>query len=150
MKAKSSLKKSGIYYPAMSWRTIWYSVLIWLLVIFVSGFIILPWFYLVLPVTIFWLTNIYFGKEDRTFRTGLWISLFWFLVVVVLDFLEIIGPYYMNVSLYFADMRNWIKYPFILLMPTVYSLIAENSNLKKLSRKSEVKIILRSSPLVRI
>ena len=47
------------------------------------------------------------------------------------DFLEIIGPYYSNAQLYFSDFRNWLKYPLILLIPVIYSLILETRNLKK-------------------
>lgn len=117
----------------LNWRMTWYSVLIWFLSLAVGGFVIAPWFYLALPVTILWLTIFYFknSKIDNLVRGGLWVSLFWFFVIVTLDFFEIIGPYYANASLYFSDFRNWWKYPLILLTPLIYSLILDGLNLKK-------------------
>ena len=111
----------------IDWRVIWYSVIVWLSAVIVGGFVVLPWFYLALPLVVIWLTMVYFKKTDKSLAVGLWVSLVWFLTVVVLDFLEIIGPYYMNASVYFADFRNWLKYPLILLTPVIYSLILENS-----------------------
>ena len=118
----------------LNWRIVWYSVLIWILGIILGGFVLLPWFYLVLPITIYWLTAFYLKKGKTTLKVGLGVSLFWFFVVLILDSLEIVGPYYMNASLYFSDFRNWLKYPLILIIPPVYSLIAENINLKKLHK----------------
>lgn len=111
----------------VDWRVVWYSVILWLSAIVVGGFVILPWFYLVLPFVVVWLTMIYFKKTDKSLRVGLWVALVWFLIVVSLDILEIIGPYYMNAEIYFADFRNWLKYPLILLTPVIYSMVLENS-----------------------
>lgn len=116
--------------PLFSWRMLWYSILIWTGAILVSGLAILPWFYLVLPLVIFWLTTFYFKKGQRNLKSGLYVALFWFGVVAFLDSLEIIGPYFGDALLYFSDFRNWAKYPLILLVPVVYSLFWENGRLK--------------------
>lgn len=101
-------------------------MVIWLLAIFVGGFVVLPWYYLVLPLVVFWTTIIYFGKSEKTLKVGLWCSLVWFFAVATLDFLEIIGPYYSNAALYFSDTRNLLKYPLILLTPVIYSMVLES------------------------
>ncbi len=123
-----------------NWRTIWYSVVIWLLAIIVGGLVILPWFYLVLPAVVFWSTIIYFKKEDKNLKTGLLISLFWFCVIFCLDILELVGPYYANAQLYFSDPRNWLKYALILLVPIIYTLVSENNSSKKAHRGRPVKL----------
>jgi len=110
-----------------SWRIVWYSVLIWGLTFILAGFVILPWFYLVLPLVYF------FKKSERTLVGGLWVGLFWFFIIIFLNFLEVIGPYYANFSLYFSDFRNWFLYPLVLLIPVVYTLILENTSYKKSS-----------------
>lgn len=118
----------------IDWRLIWYSVVLWLAAIVVGGLVILPWFYLAMPLVVVWLTTIYFKKTDKSLAMGLWVSVVWFLIVAALDFLEIIGPYYMNAAAYFSDFRNFAKYPLILLVPVIYSLLLENS---KFTRKSQ-------------
>lgn len=118
----------------------WYSVLIWLLAIAVGGFVVLPWFYLVLPVVVFWLTIIYFRKEEKSLKMGLLISLFWFSTILALDILELAGPYYANLNLYFSDPRNWLKYSSILLLPVIYCLVLENRNKKKVHRRRPAKM----------
>ena len=112
------------------WRTVWYCVLIWLLSFLMSGFVVLPWYYLVLPIAVFWTTVFYFKKTQRTLQNGLLVSLFWFFVILGLNFLEIIGPYYSDLEYYFSDFRNWLLYPLILLIPFILGIIWENSNLK--------------------
>lgn len=120
-----------------SWRVIWYSVLIWIMSIIVSGIVALPWYYLVLPIAVFWTTVFYFKNVERTLEKGLLVSLFWFFVILALNILEIIGPYYLDLEYYFSDFRNWLLYPLILLIPVIYSIIWENSNLKKPRRKEQ-------------
>lgn len=122
----------------ISWRVTWYSVILWLSAIIVGGFVVLPWFYLAMPLVVIWLTVIYFKKTDKTLAAGLWISLVWFLTVAALDLLEIVGPYYMNASMYFSDFRNWLKYPLILLTPVIYSIILENSKARAHLKKSKI------------
>lgn len=137
----------------VNWRITWYSVLVWFLAIVVSGFVILPWFYFVMPMVIFFSTIFYFKKPvmeifesrkrkrqaDRIFALGLWVALFWFAIMVVLNILEIIGPYYANVLFYFSDFRNWFLYPLILLIPVVYSLILENARFLKRKKSRHAK-----------
>lgn len=133
MSRKSSFKKLKI-----DWRVTWYSVILWLSAIVVSGFVVLPWFYLALPLVVVCLTMIYFKKTDKSLRVGLWVSLVWFLTVAVLDFLEIIGPYYSNAAIYFSDFRNWMKYPLILLTPVIYSILLENSKARRNFKREKI------------
>ncbi|MBI2327868.1 hypothetical protein HYU92_06130 [Candidatus Curtissbacteria bacterium] len=121
------------YFQKISFRMVWYSVLIWLMAFFISGFVKLPFYYLVLPIVIFWLTIFYFKKSEKTVRSGLWISLSWFFMISVLDLVEIVGPYYGNAAFYFSDFRNWLKYPLVLLLPVIYSLIFENKSIKHIN-----------------
>lgn len=127
----------------------WYSVLIWLLAIIISSVVIIPWFYLVLAVVILITTILYFkiinplqikrgrrkiNERDRIFAYGLIVALFWFVIVSFLKFLEIVGFYYFDVTLYFSDFRNWYLYALILLIPVIYSLILENTKRAKRSK----------------
>ncbi|OGD83240.1 hypothetical protein A2165_00715 [Candidatus Curtissbacteria bacterium RBG_13_40_7] len=107
------------------WRVIWYSVLIWLSANIFGGFIFLPWYYLILPIVIFWTTVYYFRSSERTLSGGLRVSLFWFFAIFALNFLEFLGPYYANARYYFSDFRNWFLYPLVLLVPVIYCLCAE-------------------------
>lgn len=116
---------------SINWRAVWYSVLVWVIAVVISSVVILPWYYLVLPIVVFWTTVVYFRGGERTFKRGLWIALFWFAIVAVLDVLEIIGPYYKNAVFYFSDFRIWLKYVLILLIPVVYGLIGEGRKVKK-------------------
>lgn len=110
----------------LNWRATWYSVMVWFLAVIISGFVIIPWYYLALPLVVFWTTVIYFKNGEKTFMRGIRIALFWFCVVGILDFLEIVGPNLKNILLYISDFRNWIKYIFILLIPVIYGLVLEN------------------------
>lgn len=103
----------------------------WLLALIVAGLVVLPWFYLVLPIVLFVITIIYFARADKTLAMGIWVSLIWFLVVAILDFMEIVGPSFGNLAVYFADFRNWLKLPLILLLPVIYSLVLESKNGQK-------------------
>ncbi|EKD57999.1 MAG: hypothetical protein ACD_57C00053G0002 [uncultured bacterium] len=118
----------------LSWRIVWYSVLIWGATFVLAGFVVLPWFYIALPLVIFWTTAYFFRRSERTFIAGLTVSLFWFSVILALNFIELIGPYYANFPLYFSDFRNWFLYPLVLLIPVVYTLISENSATRKNSK----------------
>lgn len=118
-------------FSRITWRDTWYSVVVWIAAIGVGGFVILPLYYLVLPLVVFWTTTIYFHKSDKTLKAGLWCSLFWFFAVLALDAVEIIGPYYSNAAFYFSDPRNLLKYPLILLIPVIYSLVLEMKTDKK-------------------
>src|SRR3990167_827593 len=126
----------------LNWRTIWYSVLIWLLAFIVAGIVIIPWFYFVLPISIILITIYYFKiidpfknnrgrkrlrEKDRIFIFGLAASLFWFLIITILNILQIAGFYYFDFFFYFSDFRNWYLYALILLVPVIYSLILEDA-----------------------
>lgn len=130
----------------LSWRILWYSVLIWLAAIIISQVVIIPWFYPVLAL-VFLLTTVYYFKivkplkikrgrkklseRDRVFTAGLIAALFWFVIISLLKFLEIVGFYYFNVAYYFSDFRNWYLYALVLLVPVIYSLILENTKRAK-------------------
>lgn len=119
------------------WRNLWYSITLWFAVSILSSFILLPWFYLALPFLVFWTTVVYFKKCDKNLNSGLRCSLFWFFSMAVLDFVQIAGPYYFNIGLYFSDSRNILKYPLILLIPVIYGLILEA---KKSKRKRYINV----------
>ena len=136
----------------LSWRNTWYSVLIWLLAFFIASFVIIPWFYFVLPITIALVTIYYFkiinpfknkkgrvriAERDRIFIFGLAASLFWFLTITVLNVLQIAGFYYFDFLFYFSDFRNWYLYALILLVPVIYSLILESAAKHKSKRKDK-------------
>ena len=113
------------------WRNLWYSFVLWIAMFLLSSIIIMPWFFLALPFLVYWTTVIYFKKGDKSLNSGLWCSLFWFFAMLALDIVQIAGPYYFNVGLYFSDVRNILKYPLILLIPVIYSLIQEARILKR-------------------
>lgn len=122
----------------VDWRIAWYSVVLWIAAIAIGGFVIIPWFYLALPLVVIWLTMVYFKKTDKSLRWGLWVALVWFLIVASLDLLEIIGPYYSNAAIYFSDFRNWMKYPLILLTPVIYSIFLENSHARRNYKRGKI------------
>lgn len=141
------------------WRVTWYSVLIWLLAFIIGGFVILPWYYLALPILILWITIVYFRQTrlislscvkrrkndaNEILSLGLWLSLTWFFVIFVLTLFEIAGFYYFNFAFFLSDFRNWLLFPLVLLVPFVYSLILENKQSFSANRRS-----LRSSPAMR-
>lgn len=122
----------------ISWRNLWYSVLIWSLSFALSTLVVLPWFYLALPIVIFWTTVYYFRRAERTFVAGLEVSLMWFGAVGILSLAQIVGPYYSNFGFYFLDFRNWFLLPLILLVPVVYSLVLENRKVKSKPRHRRI------------
>lgn len=128
---------------AFSWRLVWYSVLIWFLALIFASFVVLPWFYLVLPPVVFWTTAYFFKKVERSFEAGLKVSLFWFLIISALAVFEIAGPYYFNFVYYFSDQRNLLIYPLILLIPSIYSLMLENKSKKVFRSKRTTVSALR-------
>lgn len=124
----------------LSFRALWYSVVIWLLALVVSGVVIVPWFYAVMTAVVSLLTIYYFrlivplkikrgrkkmAERDHVFIFGLVAAICWFLVLLLLNFLEIVGFYYFDFSHYFSDFRNWYLYALILLVPVIYALIVE-------------------------
>lgn len=142
-----------------SLRVFWYSVIIWLLALILGGLVIVPWFYVVLPLFILLATVYYFDKEeiiqlafgkgvwrqDVVFALGLWVALLWFFVLIILSILEIAGFYYFDFFFYFSDPRNWFLYPLVLLVPVVYSLILENMIFKNRKKK---KVRQKISPII--
>lgn len=94
-----------------------------------------PWSYIVLPLVVLGITVVYFNQGTKTFGMGLAVSLFWFFVGIILDLVEIVGPYNVNLGHYFVDGRNWLKYPLILLIPVIYTLILEPERSKKTTRR---------------
>ncbi len=105
----------------------------------VAGIVALPWFYLVLPLVVFWTTAVYFRRAERTLYSGLTLALFWFTVVAGLGFLEIIGPYYRNVVFYFSDVRNVVLYPMVLLIPVIYVLVSEGKGINSSGKKRRIR-----------
>lgn len=147
---KNAVFSSHFFAPpklTLNWRILWYSVLIWLLGFLVSAVVMLPWYYLALPIVIVLTTSYYFkvvlpksvkrGRRpktevDRIFAYGLGAAIAWFAIIAVLTVFEIAGFYYFNFSYYFSDFRVWYLYFLVILMPVLYGLILENS---KFSRK---------------
>lgn len=141
------MKKAGI---KVSWRLLWYCVLVWLLTFLLGGFVVLPWYYLILPLVILLVTVYFFDKtdqvrmilaqkvkrnDDKIFALGLAVSLFWFIVIFALSLLSIVNFYYFDFNFYFSDPRNWLLYPLVLLVPVVYSLLLEDSIFRKSKKK---------------
>lgn len=124
------------------WRILWYAVLLWILAFLVNALVIFPWYYLILPILVYITTVFYFrkivlrGSRKRGFLFyGLYVAVFWCLTFGFLDFLEIVGPYYLNLPLYFSDIGNWLKYALVLLVPVIYGLILENAQVKRALRR---------------
>lgn len=123
------------------WRLCWYSVLVWLLAVIVGGIVTLPWFYLVFPLVLLIPTvlyfrfpkkySIYYLQPGKIFALGLWLGILWCSSVFILDFIEFIGFDLDNVYVYFLDSRNFLKYPLIILIPIIYSLLLEDSQRKR-------------------
>ena len=123
-KFKRSSRKSA-------WRVVWYSVLIWILSIVISIVVILPWFYLAYSGIVLGLSAYYFRKVEKTLRAGLRVALFWFFIVLVLDFFELVVFNFADNTLFISDVRNWVRYALLLLTPVIYGLVAENISFKQ-------------------
>lgn len=129
----------------LNWRLLWYSVFTCLLAFVVGGTIVLPWFYIILPLVILLMTVYYldgFAKNntrkvrDEIFVAGLGLSIAWFLAILLFSSLEIAGFYYFNFEFYFSDFRNWFLLALVLLVPFIYSLVLGNrSGSKKKNRQ---------------
>lgn len=132
------------------WRVVWYSVVLWLGTIAVSGIVALPWFYLVLPLVILLTTVFYFDRveivskisarrtkkhKDKIIAVGLSVATFWFLLIAMFSVFEIAGFYYFDLLFYFSDPRNWLLLPLVLLVPVVYSIFLEQSLFRVKSKK---------------
>lgn len=137
------MKKAGI---KVSWRLIWYCTLVWLLTFIVGSLVVLPWYYLILPLLVLLITVYYFDKADQVrlvisrkvrknsdsiFALGLAVSIFWFVMIFMMSILWIVGFYYFDFLYYLTDPRIWLLYPTVLLMPVLYSLLLQNNLAKK-------------------
>lgn len=140
------MKKAGI---KVSWRLIWYCTLVWLLTFIVGSLVVLPWYYLILPLLVLLITVYYFDKADQVrlvisrkvrknsdsiFALGLAVSIFWFVMIFMMSILWIVGFYYFDFLYYLTDPRIWLLYPTVLLMPVLYSLLLQNNLAKKQHR----------------
>lgn len=122
----------------VSWRLLWYGVFLWLLILVASVLVIIPWYYLVLPSLVFLTTVLVFRKivgtkvKNKNYLVyGLNVAVVWFSIFGFLDFLQLVGPYYFNLGLYFSDVGNWFRYYLVLLTPVIHGLVLENENLKR-------------------
>ncbi len=132
----------------LSWRVIWYSALIWVTAFLVSSFIILPWFYVVLPLLILLLTVYYFDTKEivgNIVGFGLSVAIAWFFTIVLFSLLEVVGFYYFDFAYYFSDIRNWFLFPLVLLIPVVYGIILENSRIRKFKKRGAKKTTYKRS-----
>lgn len=123
----------------LDWKILWYSLFLWVLTIALSGIIILPWFYPVLAIIVLIVTIIFFRVDKRIwiiegkiFSKGLQAAFFWPVVIFSLDFVEFVGMDLANAFIYFSDPRSWFKFPLIILMPIIYSIILENVDKRSL------------------
>lgn len=142
----------------LDWRLGWYAVSLWLLASFVGGVVILPWFYLAFALCLFILTAMFFRKVklskrnwrkngDTILAKGLWLGLFWSVVVLFLDIVEFVGFDFTSLIIYASDSRNWFKFPIIIMMPIVYSLILQNLAKREYLKKSETGKVTRAGTL---
>lgn len=93
--------------------------------------VILPWYYLAYTVVILGITAFYFRKSEKNSRGGFRVSLFWFFVIILLDFIEVVAFNFADNVLYISDIRNWIKYVLILLVPIIYTMAAESVKIRE-------------------
>lgn len=131
-------------------RILWYSVVLYIAAFITSGLILLPWFYVVLPLVVLLFTIYYFDrdddivaiisgklrrKKDRIFALGLWVSTFWFIVMFFIGAFQIANFYYFDFAFFFSDPRNYLIFPLVLIVPVLYSLQLEKSIFKKKKKK---------------
>lgn len=119
-------------------RDFWYCFIIWVMTFVIASVVALPWFYLILPLFVFWTTVIYFRKAERSLTHGLALAIFWFVVIFSLSMLSIIGPYYHNAIFYFSDLRNLIVYPLVLIIPFIYALVLDNAKAGKILKRGRL------------
>ena len=122
----------------IDWRLLWYSALIWLLVVLSSGFVVIPWYFFVLPLAVLVTTVLYFKTPDNEkyrrmfnretlFAQGLWVGTIWFSGILLLDFIEFISFDMQNFYVYLMDSRNFLKFPVVILVPVIYGLLLEQT-----------------------
>ncbi|MEX2028089.1 MAG: hypothetical protein WD988_01140 [Candidatus Curtissbacteria bacterium] len=135
---------------AADFRLVWYSLLLWVVCAAVGSAIVLPLFYLITAISIFVLTVAFFRKikrfsrRDKIFARGLRTSLFWSVVVLVMDLVTFVGFDLASLLVYFSDPRSWFKYPLIIFLPIIYSLVLENLRDKRLENDGFVKVTTRA------
>lgn len=123
-------------FTEVDFRLVWYCLLLWFVSAGVGGVIALPWFYPATAISIFALTIAFFrkakryGRRDKIFARGLRTSLFWSAVVGAMDLLTFVGFDFASMLVYFSDPRSWFKYPLIIFLPIIYSLVLENLRVK--------------------
>lgn len=127
----------------LDWKILWYSLFLWVMTIVFSGIVILPWFYLVLTIFVLLVTIIFFrvdkriwNREGRIFSKGLQAAFFWPIIIFLLDFMEFVGLDLANAFIYFSDPRSWFKFPILILMPIIYSIVLENIDKRSLHGSS--------------
>lgn len=134
----------------VDWRLCFFSAFVWLQVVLISGFIVLPWYYFALPLAVFITTVIYFRtpqsdlyksrfNRETLFAQGLWLGFAWFVGVFVMDFVEFINFDFQNFYVYLMDTRNFLKFPVVILIPVIYSLVLEQQ-LKQTSLQQEIEV----------
>lgn len=124
----------------IDWRAGFYSAFIWLLAVLVGGLVVLPWFYLALPVVVAVTTLVYFRlpltsykqkfHSSTFFAQGLWLGTLWAVVIFSLDFVEFVNFDPTNFFVYLTDSRNYLKFPVVILIPVIYGLILDARELK--------------------
>ncbi len=148
---KPKITKTSTFFKfKINWRAAWYCVLLWLATFLVAGIVIIPWFYLAVAIIVFLTTVYYFkifnplqkrrgrrgkGDRDNILIFALVSALIWFLILVLLNLVEIAGFYYFNFMFYFSDFRNWYIFALVLLVPVVYGLVLENAKFVRRSRR---------------
>jgi hypothetical protein len=131
----------------LDWRLSFYCAFVWLQVVLISGFIVLPWYFFALPLAVFITTVIYFRipnnelyksrfNRETLFAQGLWLGFAWFFAILIMDFVEFVNFDLQNFYVYLLDSRNFLKFPVVILIPVIYSLVLE----QQLKNKSKFAI----------
>lgn len=141
-----------------SFRAAWYAATLWILAFLASGIVVVPWFYIILPLLILGATVYYLDdkrikkaqkkERDLILKYSLAVSVFWFLVALILSTLELVGLYYFDLSFYFSDFKNILLFPLVLIVPLIYGIMLSNVRPKR-GRKPK-KSHFRFESLVRL
>lgn len=133
---------------SLSFRKVWYAVILWIIAFLASGLVISPWFYIVMPLLVLLVTVYYFdwrglrlnNKRDRDeiVRYGFAGAIFWFVTICILSLLELAGFYYFDFEFYFSDFKNVFLFPVVLLVPAVYGIVLSNKELKRYKKGRRV------------
>ena len=131
-----SSRKSNGFRPNISFRAIWYLVLTWVFGFIIGSTIVLPWFYIILPLVVLLLAVYYLDRptitvskkdlRDEIFKAGLALSVVWFLGALIYSTFIVWEFYYFNFNLFFSDSRNWFMPAVFLIIPIVYSVVLAN------------------------